>query len=1306
MKSNLIAMKKVTPLSLFLFVFLFPNTLQSQVWQREAPDTTGTYTGVYCSLVMDSEDRPHIAYYDRDFRDLHYAHFSAGRWIVEIVDSVGDAGAECSLALDAQDRPHISYRQQYQGLYWKLKYAVRTDSGWTKVYLDTPVDSAYYVSGYHSSIMIGDNGYPSISFVRHFPDEVRYVWQDENGWHMEKVVSVFDPAFTKLAFDTDNQPVIGFSFTKNHEERLAVARYDAVLAAWAIDTLPEVKDYGTVGFDLDSENKAYFTYIKKYDTLRLAVLDGETWSVETVTGDAGNYSSPGRTLTVDRNNEPVIVNFYYSDQLRVFRKKEGVWQYEVANTYKVHTGPTSHVSLAFDRDNNPHIAVQAGLTGRYGLGLFYYSYWPGQPRAGFPQAEHDFGAVWTRSYAGWNCVFDNSGDAPLIIDDYDFYSAWDKGSFSVAGKPFPYTVLPGGKDSLTVRFTPGEERLYSDTLFLVTNDTIRHRAKIALAGEGTASGTSGSLQVEVRDIYIDHDFLALWHDRPLQGAVITLYRDGRKMYGPMVTNAAGTATLQDIDTGSYRLRLVSLIAIPGEEPGTMITDSAGFSVMITTGPGMNTVSYLFPDSLLTEKYQDIYNLTHITKQRGDEFVIFHYPAEREVSELLDTWRSELPPETEEALSRLILAEKMTYEIFDGGYSLGNEFYNEIGELINIVYFSDSWAIVMWKWALDAVDALITHDVQPLMKDMLIEVLKEFLKSMIMDQVTYGIHQITAELGEPGETIFNTAWEAVRSNYSAWSIGEFSYTNWEKTIELVYSELRDPVLQEIYINLLTDDKIEKARKYSRDFQYGSTFRDAYGHSNQFVAGKLNTIENTVDVCEALRGMASLYYVTECIFAILGDFIDLLPGMEFVSAIRMAIKISAYGSVLTAMGISGYQFMALPGDLDRAVDDVYLNDKKSRAVAAGKVPFARARPLPAVNRLLRERLDEETSAYDSVLFSIKERIVAGDEAGALGKLGDLMQEEGNLRHSFLTASSPFMAIAPLAEEGKGAFQTEYDSLTSVVASAGQDRLVNYLGILFAPFDTTPAMQDTVIAMIDKASQSNHAVKDQILAVMNTVAGIEVPAVVVVSSSGQDKFGLKTGETATLQVQLMNTGALTAQQVRLLIRCNPALQVEGADSVYIGDLAPGEKSARFTFTVRPAANTYATGTWTAVIHANDSKTYSSGGTFTMHDAVSGVPLPRRSTGSKSYAYPNPFNPSDGPVCLHYRLPEPSSVTIRIYDLQGKCVRVLTRRQQMPATTELTTRWDGRNETGKTVPAGMYLYVIETGNNTRMSGRVVVWK
>jgi len=67
----------------------------------------------------------------------------------------------------------------------------------------------------------------------------------------------------------------------------------------------------------------------------------------------------------------------------------------------------------------------------------------------------------------------------------------------------------------------------------------------------------------------------------------------------------------------------------------------------------------------------------------------------------------------------------------------------------------------------------------------------------------------------------------------------------------------------------------------------------------------------------------------------------------------------------------------------------------------------------------------------------------------------------------------------------------------------------------------------------------------------------------------------------------------------------------------------------------------------------------------------------------YPNPFNPS---TMINFSLPEVGKVTVNIYNETGQLVRTLVDREMVASRHQLP--WNGRNQLGKAVAAGVYFY------------------
>ena len=72
-----------------------------------------------------------------------------------------------------------------------------------------------------------------------------------------------------------------------------------------------------------------------------------------------------------------------------------------------------------------------------------------------------------------------------------------------------------------------------------------------------------------------------------------------------------------------------------------------------------------------------------------------------------------------------------------------------------------------------------------------------------------------------------------------------------------------------------------------------------------------------------------------------------------------------------------------------------------------------------------------------------------------------------------------------------------------------------------------------------------------------------------------------------------------------------------------------------------------------------------------------------------PNPFNPA---TTIHYELPARVPMRLSVYDASGRLVRELVRSVAHPAG-RYGRRWDGRDDHGRVVPSGVYLYRLEAG-------------
>ena len=92
-----------------------------------------------------------------------------------------------------------------------------------------------------------------------------------------------------------------------------------------------------------------------------------------------------------------------------------------------------------------------------------------------------------------------------------------------------------------------------------------------------------------------------------------------------------------------------------------------------------------------------------------------------------------------------------------------------------------------------------------------------------------------------------------------------------------------------------------------------------------------------------------------------------------------------------------------------------------------------------------------------------------------------------------------------------------------------------------------------------------------------------------------------------------------------------------------------------------------------------------YTLEKA-SGANLPTAFTLNANY--PNPFNPM---TKISFSLPEAQEVELAVYSLDGRRVATLLNETRGPGQHDVV--WTGRDDSGRTVASGIYMYRINAG-------------
>ena len=84
----------------------------------------------------------------------------------------------------------------------------------------------------------------------------------------------------------------------------------------------------------------------------------------------------------------------------------------------------------------------------------------------------------------------------------------------------------------------------------------------------------------------------------------------------------------------------------------------------------------------------------------------------------------------------------------------------------------------------------------------------------------------------------------------------------------------------------------------------------------------------------------------------------------------------------------------------------------------------------------------------------------------------------------------------------------------------------------------------------------------------------------------------------------------------------------------------------------------------------------------------------------YPNPFNPE---TVIPYKIPRTAEIQLVVWDVTGKWIRTVASGKQSEGDHRVI--WDGRDESGRLMPSGVYVVILEAGG-LRMSRKILLMK
>ena len=290
------------------------------------------------SIVVDKQGNPHVLY--PSAQGLKYAYIQNGTWHFEIVDSNG--GTFSSIALDSEGNPHICYRASDGTLYYRFK----SDWGWS-----TPISTGYSGNWIPTAIAIDKKNNAHIAYYT-MSEGVIYLSQGLNGYNFYKEVAL---SFTgpmssgqyraiSMVLDNQGKPHITVTKFLNDGTYFEYLYKDTTWHEKELDP-PAVRDnwvgrYNSIATDANGNpNICYYAFY----------------------GDSGNFGETSlRYLTKNANgqwNTPQILDTYPTLN---------------TSTYPYNADVGEYCSIALDSNGNPCISYYDKLN----KNLIYAYYTP------------------------------------------------------------------------------------------------------------------------------------------------------------------------------------------------------------------------------------------------------------------------------------------------------------------------------------------------------------------------------------------------------------------------------------------------------------------------------------------------------------------------------------------------------------------------------------------------------------------------------------------------------------------------------------------------------------------------------------------------------------------------------------------------------------------------------------------------------------------------------------------------------------------------------------------------------------------
>ena len=226
----------------------------------ELPDTMGV-VGSYTSLKLDPLGHPVVSYRDSTNRDLKVLHCddpncSGENESITSPDTSGDVGAWTSMVLDSEGRPVISY-YDWTNTNLKLLWCLDPDCASESSIVSPDTDGN--VGGW-SSLALDGSGRPVVSYFDHDAGNLKVLRCGDQRCSANNSITAVDTGtkvgtYTSLVLDSDDRPIVAYFDSANADLKLLHC-FDPTCSAKPIQTPDEFHGDANCNDSVDSIDAA------------------------------------------------------------------------------------------------------------------------------------------------------------------------------------------------------------------------------------------------------------------------------------------------------------------------------------------------------------------------------------------------------------------------------------------------------------------------------------------------------------------------------------------------------------------------------------------------------------------------------------------------------------------------------------------------------------------------------------------------------------------------------------------------------------------------------------------------------------------------------------------------------------------------------------------------------------------------------------------------------------------------------------------------------------------------------------------